>query len=120
MRSIIGDVNKSNFNTIENEKEFMNNSMVMSRRRKNYNDIYYPKFVDPNLEENESIYGKKKIEIKEEKDLYNKNNYINNNNNPYKKMNIRYQKMYYDNDIISENRNNNLGLLEEQTNEGTN
>ena len=120
MSSIIGDVNKSNFNTIENEKEFMNNSMVMSRRRKNYNDIYYPKFVDPNLEENESIYGKKKIEIKEEKDLYNKNNYINNNNNPYKKMNIRYQKMYYDNDIISENRNNNLGLLEEQTNEGTN
>ena len=98
----------------------MNNSMVMGRRRKNnYNDIYYPKYVDPNLEENESIYGKRKIEIKEENENPNKNNHIN-NNNVYKKMNVRYQKMYYDNDIISEHKNVNLGLLEEQTNEGTN
>ena len=117
---VLGEVNNSKFNTLENEKEFMNNSMVMGRRRKNnYNDIYYPKYVDPNLEENESIYGKRKIEIKEENENPNKNNHIN-NNNVYKKMNVRYQKMYYDNDIISEHKNVNLGLLEEQTNEGTN
>jgi hypothetical protein len=122
---LIGDVNKSNFelnNTMEKEKEFLNNSMVMGRRKlKNNNDIYLPKHVSPRLVENEIDYDISKIYIKEQPEFYSKvkNNNMS-NSSAYKKMNIRYQKMYYENDLNSEHKQTNYGILDEQTNEGTN
>ena len=56
---------------MENNNEFMNNSMVMGRRRKNNANIYYPKKVSPNLVENESVYGVQKIFIHEHPEIYN-------------------------------------------------
>ena len=122
---LIGDVNKSNFelnNTIEKEKEFLNNSMVMGRRKiKNNNDIYLPKHVSPKLVENEIDYDISKIYIKEQPEFYSKEKNNNMSNSfAYKKMNIRYQKMYYESDLNSEHKQTNYGILEEQTNEGTN
>ena len=122
MSCVLGDVNKSNFelnNTIENEKEFLNNSMVMRRRIKNNNDVYFPKHVSPNLVENEPDYEVSNLYIREQPEFYSKTK-NENNINAYKKMNIRYQKMYYENDLNSEHRQVNFGILEEQTNEGTN
>ena len=122
---LIGDVNKSNFelnNTMEKEKEFLNNSMIMGRRKiKNNNDIYLPKHVSPRLVENEIDYDISKIYIKEQPEFYSKvkNNNMS-NSSAYKKMNIRYQKMYYENDLNSEHKQTNYGILDEQTNEGTN
>ena len=121
---IIGEINKANYelnNTMENEKEFMNNSVVMGRRKiiNKYKDIYYPKHVSPNLLENESEYDISKFYIKEQPEFLSKSKNMN-HNIAYKKINIRYQKMYYDNDINSENKLINIGILEEQTNEGTN
>ena len=118
---VIGEVNKSNFElnkTIENEKVFMNNSMVMGNRKINnkYKDIYYPKNVSPNLLDNESEYDISNFYLKEQLEFFNKNKYMNNNNIAYNKINIRYQKMYRDNDLNSEH---NIGILEEQINEGT-
>ena len=127
MSCIIGEINKSNFglnNSIENEneKEFLNNSMVMRHRKikNNYNDIYIPKHVSPNLIENESDFDMPKVYIKEQTEFYSNKKNMANNNIAYKKMNIRYQKMYYENDLNSEHRQINYGILEEQTNEGTN
>ena len=129
---VIGEINKSQFelnNTAnENEKDFMNNSVVIRRRgvhNNNYNekDIYYPKHVNPNLLENsnQSNVEITKMFIKEQAEFLINNNFVNNNGNiAYKKINIRYQKMYGDNDLISEHRHINFGLLDEQTNEGTN
>ena len=118
---LIGEVNKSNFglnNTIESEKDFMNNSMVMRRKKiNNYRDIYYPKHVNPNVADNEYEYNSSKYDIREQPE-FTKIQFIN-NNVPYQKINIRYQKMYYDNDLNSEYRQINNGILEEQTNEGT-
>ena len=95
---LIGDVNKSNFelnNTTENNKEFMNNSVVMGRRRirTNNNDIYYPKHVSPNLKEKEPNFEVTKLYIKEKPEFFINSNFIN-SNMAYKKINIRYQKMY--------------------------
>ena len=125
MSCIIGDINKSNFdlnNTIENEKQFLNNSMVMrhGRIKNNYNDIYFPKHVSPNLIENESDLDMPKVYIKEQTEFYSNKKNMGNNSIPYQKMNIRYQKMYYENDLNSEHRQINYGILEEKTNEGTN
>ena len=121
---LIGDVNKSNFelnNTMEKEKEFLNNSMVLGRRKiKNNNDIYLPKHVSPKLVENETDYDISKMNIKEQPEFFSKVNNNMNNNFAYKKMNIRYQKMYYENDLNSEHKQTNFGILDEQTNEGTN
>ena len=123
MSCIIGEINKSNLefnNTMENEREHLNNSMVMRRRmRNNPNAIYFPKHVDPNLGEIETDYEKPRVYIREQPEFYSKNkNY--NTNAAYQKMNIRYQKMYYENDLNSEYRQMNNGILDEQTNEGTN
>ena len=122
---LIGEVNKSNFelnNTMEKEKEFLNNSMVMSKRRiKQNNDIYFPKHINPNMVENETDYKISKIYIKEQPEFYSKIKIENMNNNfDYKKTNIRYQQMYYENDLNSEHKQINFGVLDEQTNEGTN
>ena len=118
---LIGEVNKSNFelnSTIENEKDYMNNSMVMRRKKlNNYKDIYYPKHVNPNVTDNEYKYDKSKYDIREQPE-FTKIQFIN-NNIPYQKINIRYQKIYYDNDLNSEYKQINAGILEEQTNEGT-
>ena len=111
MSCIIGEINKSNFglnNSIENEneKEFLNNSMVMRHRKikNNYNDIYIPKHVSPNLKENESDFDMPKVYIKEQTEFYSNKKNMANNNIANKKMNIRYQKMYSENDLNSEHR----------------
>ena len=122
---LMAEVNNSNFelnNTIENEKGFMNNSVVIGSRRlkNNINDeVYHPKLVNPNLLKSDNNYEVTKMYIKEPPEFFSKNKYIN-NNIPYNKINIRYQKMYCDNDLNSEHRQINFGSLEEQTNEGTN
>lgn len=117
---VLREVNKSNFelnNTMENNNEFMNNSMVMGRRRKNNANIYYPKKVSPNLVENESVYGVQKIFIHEHPEIYNHKDLNNNNNFPYQKINIRYQKMNYNNDLNIENKQMHFGGYEEPENE---
>ena len=106
MSCVIGEVNKSNLeisNAIENEEKVLNNSMVIGRKKikNNNDDIYYPKQVNQNLL------------VKDQLEFYNKNK---NSSVAYKKMNIRYQKMNYESDL----NKMNIGLLEEQTNEGTN
>ena len=98
---VLREVNKSNFelnNTTENNPGFLNNSMIMGRRRKNNANVYYPKKVSPNLVENESVYGVQKIYIHEHPEIYNQKELNNNNNIAYQKINIRYQKMNYNND----------------------
>ena len=119
------DVNKSNFelnNTLDTNNEFNNNSMIMGHRKNNnVNEIYYPKHISPNkmMEiENEPEHDMQKAYVPEQPELYNKNK-NENNNMAYKKINVRYQKMYYDNDLNSEYKQNNCGILEEQTNEAT-
>ena len=122
---LMAEVNNSNFelnNTMENEKGFMNNSVVIGRRRlkNNINDeVYHPKLVNPNLFKNDNNYEVTRMYIREPAEFFSKNKYMN-NNIPYNKINIRYQKMYCDNDLNSEHRQINFGSLEEQTNEGTN
>ena len=78
-----------------NNKEFMNNSVIMGSRRirTNNNDIYYPKHVSPNLIEKEPNFEIAQLYIKEKPEFLFKSNFIN-NNMAYKKINIRYQKMY--------------------------
>lgn len=114
---VLRELNKSNFelnNTMENNNEFMNNSMVMGRRRKKNANIYYPKKVSPNLVENESVYGVQKIYIHEHPEIYNHKDLNNNNNFPYQKINIRYQKMNYNNDLNIENKQMHFGGYEEE------
>ena len=119
------EVNKSNFelnNTLDTNNEFNNNSMIMGHRKNNnVNEIYYPKHISPNkmMEiENETEHDMQKVYAPEQPEFYCKNKYEN-NNRAYKKINVRYQKMYYDNDLISEYKQSNCGILEEQTNEAT-
>jgi len=118
------EVNKSNFelnNTLDTNNEFNNNSMIMGHRKSNVNEIYYPKHISPNkmMEiENEPDNDVQKVYEPEQPEFYCKNKFEN-NNRAYKKINVRYQKMYYDNDLISEYKQNNYGILEEQTNEAT-
>ena len=116
---VLRDANKSNFelnNTMENNNEFLNNSMVMGRRRKNNANIYYPKKVSPNLVENESVYGLQKIYIHEHPEIYNQKDLIN-NNIAYQKINISYQKMNYNNDLSLTNKQMNFGGNELQIND---
>ena len=120
------EVNKSNFelnNTFDNNNnEFINNSMVMGHRKNNnVNEIYYPKRISPNkmMEiENEPEHAMQKEYEPEQPEFYCKKKYEN-HNRAYKKINVRYQKMYYDNDLNSEYKQTYNGLLEEQTNEAT-
>jgi hypothetical protein len=117
---VLREVNKSNFelnNTTENNPEFLNNSMIMGRRRKNNANVYYPKKVSPNLVENESVYGVQKIYIHEHPEIYNNKELNNNNNIAYQKINIRYQKMNYNNDLNVLNNQMHFGGYEEQENE---
>ena len=120
---VLREVNKSNFelnNTMEKNAEFMNNSMVMGRRKKNNDNIYYPKKVSPNLIENESVYGVQKIYIHEHPEIYNHKDLNSNNNFTYQKINIRYQKMNYNNDLNIDNKQIHFGGDEEQENEDMN
>lgn len=122
---VLREVNKSNFeldNTMEKNNEFLNNSMVMGRRRKNNANIYYPKKVSPNLEENESVYGVQKIYIHDHPEIYNQKDLSKNfnNNMAYQKINIRYQKMNYNNDLDIANKQIHFGANEEQENEEMN
>ena len=122
--AILRDLDKSNYelnhtaDNNTNNNDFLNNSMIM-RRKNNMNNIYYPKHVSPNLIDNESDYETQKYFMNEQPEFPHKKN-IGDNSMAYKKINIRYQKMYYDNDLNSEHRHINFGILEEQTNEGTN
>ena len=91
------------------------------RKNNNVNEIYYPKHISPNkmMEiENETEHDMQKVYAPEQPEFYCKNKYEN-NNRAYKKINVRYQKMYYDNDLVSEYKQSNCGILEEQTNEAT-
>ena len=102
---------KENEKEKEKEKDFMNNSAVMVRRKinNNYKDIYYPKHVSPDLLLNENEYDVSRFYIRDPPELLRKNNFMN-NNIPYKKMNIRYQKMYFDNDLNSEYKESNIEI----------
>jgi hypothetical protein len=120
---VLREVNKSNFelnNIMENNNtELMNNSMIMGRRRKNNENIYYPKKVSPNLVENESVYGVQKIYIHEHPKIlsYKDSNNNNNNNTAYQKINIGYQKMNYNNDLNIMKNQMHFGGYEEKENE---
>lgn len=70
--------------------------------------------------ENESVYGVQKIYIHEHPEIYNHKDLNSNNNFTYQKINIRYQKMNYNNDLNIDNKQIHFGGDEEQENEDMN